>query len=176
LKWGTPPTQVAFTWTSDSSRSNLTWTSSPELSLTSTCQPSLGDVPLRRAVRPVQDTVTEPAAPDHVRVSVRSVDEVEVLGAEGVWDLVGDDVGDAPVVCCGLVEAVAPAEGLCFGVRGLVGALPTVPMTTGWVSAAVGLPVTWLPARSIATQVSADPAITTTTHAVTARNHIRLLT
>jgi len=142
LKRGTPPTQVACTWTSDSSRSNLTWTSSPELSLTSTCQPSLGEVPLRRAVRPVQETVTEPAAPDHVRVSVRSVDEAEVLGAEGLWDLVGDDVGDESGVCRGLVEAVAPAEGLCFGVCVLVGALPIVPTTTGSVSPAVGVPVT----------------------------------
>jgi len=157
----------------------VTSISPPELSPTSTCQPSPGEVPWSRAVRPVQDTVTVPAAPDQVRVSVCTGDEAAVFEGEppGRVDVgVADGVRDGRVVARGPAGDVRVARGPCFGECVRVGAAPIVPTTAGCVWSGVGLPVTWLPARSIATQVSAEPAITTTTHAVTARNHIRLLT
>ncbi|HEX2894225.1 MAG TPA: hypothetical protein VHO29_09520 [Marmoricola sp.] len=140
----------------------------------------------------MHETVTNPGGPDQVRVWVLGVGVgglVAVVPGRFVGAADGRDVAP-PVVWAaggGALVGPAPVEGgdggadvvaggldgvVSVGVDGATGGEPTVPTTGAFVSE---LPVTWLPARSIATQVSADPASTTAIQEPTATIHIRLL-
>jgi hypothetical protein len=141
----------------------------------------------------VHETVTNPGGPDQVRVWVPGAGVgglVVVVPGRFVGAADGRDVAPPAVWAAdgGALVGPAPVEGGCdggddvaaggldgvvaVGVDGATGGDPTVPMTGAFVSE---LPVTWLPARSIATQVSADPASTTAIQEPTATIHIRLL-
>ena len=89
--------------------SNFTSIESPESSPRSTCHPSFGDAPLKRTVRPVHETVTEPATPDQVRSSVWAV--AAGFGDDPPGFFVGALVGAVVAVRLGVREGVARADG-----------------------------------------------------------------